>query len=171
MDTWKGWSWAKVRGREEEGRREGAPSSRQPETKSPPPSPGPTTSGDLGTGGPLWAPRPGPGGKDRPDEDLVPLPVRLQTGQRRLWRVQRVGEVSRVTMAAGLQARVPPPPVHLRVELSPRCARPAGWAAAGTAASLCCPKARSLGDKTGLLLPQAQKELPETITSFLDQTP
>lgn len=117
-----GQGWGEGERREEEGRREGAPSQATRDqissTQSRPHHP--------------WGPgnrRPFVGTRARPrvagiglTEDLVPLPGRLQTGQRRLWRVQRATGVSRVTMAASFQARGPPPPVHVRVELSQRCA-------------------------------------------------
>lgn len=61
LETWRGWGWAR------QGRRMGgegrAPQARLPVPRSPPPSPGLTAPRDLGTGGPLWAAGPGPGGR------------------------------------------------------------------------------------------------------------
>ena len=69
LETWRGQSWARL-GPGKGGEAADA-QARQPELRWPPPSPGPTDPGDLGTGGLLWVAGPGPGDRGWPDGRLA----------------------------------------------------------------------------------------------------
>lgn len=143
------------------------PWARQPQPRLPPPSPGPSAPGDLGTGGPLWVAGVGL------TKDLVPpswnLPqAALESGE------DRWGERVRAARPPGMRAHTIHPP--------PRGAVPevcqAGRQGLSPSSAVLRPghQEGNSGSRTGSFLPQGQKDpqcytppppLTETITGFL----
>lgn len=104
LETWRGWNWARLgAGREGGRKKEGggrvpSPGSQSPDGLHPVLAPQPPGTWEqealCGWQGPAQVAGVGL------TEDLVPLPGRFQTGQRRLWRVERTRAVSRGTRTA-----------------------------------------------------------------------